>query len=348
MFNECEVLKSLYGVVLGCMNKFCGKIRSYRENGCLIAHTILALKEFDLIKEEVTNIIVNSLVKLLRNEPRYRRMEVVDLRRNDIKRYLIKLMEMTIVFHDLGKMAEGYLTNRRGFRHEIPSWIYMLFVKDIFNRLLKMKENFSWLVSSYKLYEQAALAVLLHHESMIWASVEWYEYLGDIIYEVINRLYRYSKRFDYLLLNTEMLNAFLYGLKHASNLGLLSNEIIITLEELIKRNEVLKKTINKLIPRYSAILNSNRSLSSNRLTFLMYYTLFIVDNRAALCRENTNNYWRIKYEKVIKELKERGDYELLVNTLKTELKNDIAFYATLSLIPKTLAQGEVLYRNDHH
>jgi len=183
---------------------------------------------------------------------------------------------------------------------------------------------------------------------MVWASVEWYEYLGDIIYEVINRLYRYSKRFEYLLLNTEMLNAFHYGLKHVVNLGLLSNEIIIALKELIKQYDVLKKTINKLIPRYSAILNSNRNLSSNRLAFLMYYMLFIVDNRAASCRENTNNYWRVKYEKVIKELKKGGDYELLVNMLKTELKNDIAFHTALSLIPKTLTRGEVSYRNDHH
>jgi len=336
MINECEILKSLYKVRPYCLNRYCGKIKSYRNNGCLIAHTILALKEFNLISKEVINILINSLIRLLRSEPRHRSKDIMNVSKDEIEKYLTKLMEITIVFHDIGKMARGYLINLRDFRHEISSWIHMLFIKDVFNKALNMRNSLSKVVSGYKLYEQAALAILLHHESIIWASVEEYGYLGDIIYEVVHKLYKYSKYSKNLLLDMEMLKAFYDGLKHTVDLGLLSSEVLMSLEGLIKRYEELAGSIRELIPKYSAILNSNRDLSSNRLTFPIYYTLFIVDNRAASCRENINNYWRIKYEKVVKAIKKEGNYELLVNMLRTELSNDITFHVSLSLIPRVI------------
>ncbi len=333
--SECSVLCSLSGIKMPC-KEFCSNVPSYREGGCLIAHTLLALKEYELIKDKVLNIISRLVRKTLSTSYIYASI-IRQFSNTYLKEYLDLLLRYAIIMHDLGKLSRYYVNGSvRSYRHEIVSWLYMLITKDVYVKVLISDlrfpnintELFERLLS--KLYDHASLAVLLHHESFLWKEAE--EERLDIIQEAQGLLARYGTRrfIRYLELNDNLLNAFIMGLKQANNvLKLIPASILRVLEEVPKLKLNIKEKLNKYIVRAQV---RDKKLSNMRITLLMYYLLFVVDNRAASAREGLNNYWLLIYKNVLKELRESPRYEELLMRLSRRSKGN-TLYVSLSLIP---------------
>jgi len=345
LINECEVLIKYHGIKPTCINS-CNKVRmnSYRNGGCLIAHVILVLRELKLIEKWVMEITTRSFKRMV--SKLYRHDRYLSVKNEDLTKYLSELYRLAIIFHDLGKLTNTYTSEKmpKWFRHEIPSWIYMLLAKEPFHELLKNYVGNDTIDTlndgNIKIYEQATLAVLIHHESYIWEWAEEYKLMTDIIYEVSRTLYSKllsSKHIEYLRINKELLNRFILGLRSALKYGLISDKALNTLTKLSSKYEEIISEPCLLFNRVSSFIRSlntstlRRALNS-RLTFTIYYILFMVDNRAASARDDISNYWLTKYRSLVESLKSKADYELLLRSLTKASKGN-ALHVSLSFIP---------------
>ena len=154
--RECMTLSSYY-FKPSCQGKLCGNIPSYyRENkgvGCLIAHTLLALCEYNEIRKRALSIISKMLIRAIKRRGINIRYDII----SSLEEFLDLSLALAILLHDLGKTSPQY-KKVKTFRHEALSSIYVYYLlREVEEKFMLKKGDIRML----KIPSQLASAVLL-------------------------------------------------------------------------------------------------------------------------------------------------------------------------------------------
>ena len=314
--KECMTLSSYY-FKPSCQGKLCGNIPSYyKENkgiGCLIAHTLLALCEYNEIRKRALSIVSKMLIRAIKRRGINIRHDIT----SSLEEFLDLSLALAILLHDLGKTSPQY-RKAKTFRHEALSSIYVYhLLREVEEKFAPTKEDIKML----KIPSQLASAVLLHHESYYWRELEESITMIDIT-QVINR-----KLTSYVPLRehncSNFINALIQNLREHKLLP----------EKAISYLETFSKIINKVYVnnlRHEVIMQIRdcRNITYNNLVLPLYYIIFLVDNRAASARRK---YWKETYSESIHEVKTRN-YEALMREI-FKIGGTYTLHVTLTLLP---------------
>ena len=299
--QECNVLKKRYIRPL-CASSICGRIPSYykggKGEGCLIAHTLLSLYEYERIREKILSILARIVKRELKRKESVKEYDI-----NTIYCLLDVTLTLTILLHDVGKLSTQYGKNRK-FRHEVLSSIYAwLLLEEYYNRL---NNSLKHIVNVLKLQNQVASSILLHHESFYWRELEELPTYIDLTHVVSRYIYKYKP------LEYEMYKMFVEALlPNLIKYKLVSEETlkgIKLLNDVIMRVYNAWEDVNKIMSR----IGESGEIRINNLVLPLYYILFLIDNRAASARDK---YWEEIY---VNNINTKGDYEALIkNIFKT-------------------------------
>mgnify|MGYP000218034965 CR=1 FL=1 len=169
-------------------------------------------------------------------------------------------VEVLAVMHDVGKLSSQYLEGKKIQHNVISSYIMLELCKDD-----ETIEN----------SKPVALAILLHHEAYHWKrllhlQIQPFHFVDSI--KTINEDIRLGDGYRLALDN---LSDFLKKMKIKAGLKLINR---------LKERNVYhydQREINRLLAE-----NAIRAKA-----FLLYWILYLADNRAASSRESHQNYW---------------------------------------------------------
>jgi len=312
--KECLVMREWFGIEPLC-RELCGKYLSHCKGGCLIAHTLLSLIEYNTIERKVvgpiSSLAIRSLLRRVNNQFNYTK--------NDVKYLLSNIMKLIILVHDIGKLSRRYCHNKE-FRHEIISFIYgsIIIEKWASRHNTRLRE----LYKKLNLGAQASIAILLHHESLYWRILE--ESISIDISVIITRRALRMLSSKYAYAEDEDVELFINAIiKNLAGYGLIGTDLISILRELPLINKEIIDNTGKIYDLLS-ILKGN--IFSYKLVLPMYYILFIVDNRAASARDL---YWRKSFRKALKFTR---NYNEFINSL-SKLTKEHTLHVSISILP---------------
>jgi len=262
--GECRILTRIFSECPPCLAT-CSKLRIFSHisegigEGCLIAHTVLAVIE----AERIRNVF---------QEPLYRVFNPRKLTADQ----LWEAMLSAILIHDLGKLTENYQSPRyKWIRHNrVSAAIAKRSLGKLFGSEIGLK---------------LAYGILLHHEAFEWKALEDSLKLNIIIE---------SPSFEKYTISEEKLKFFQEGLEKCLEKtysdGILNSAYRRTLSDiLINALDELRESSGKGL-RLADILEIQRFFRNFKCidyqgpAMIAYRIIYIADNRAASARER---YW---------------------------------------------------------
>lgn len=258
--GECKVLARILGRCPPCFTT-CSRLRifshiSEKGEGCLIAHTSLAIIE----AEKIRNVF---------QKPLYR---VFNPGKLDADR-LWEAMLSAILLHDLGKLTDNYQNPRSGWiRHNrVSAAIAKMSLEKLFGPEIGLK---------------LAYGILLHHEALEWKALEDSLKLNILLESVGFERYKVSE---------ERLELFREGLdeclEESHSAGIIDKACRETLGSvLVDAVDELRKNSGENL-RLADILEIQRffrCVDYQGPAMMAYRLIYLADNRAASARES---YW---------------------------------------------------------
>jgi len=315
--KECYVIRKWQRIEPLC-KELCGKYLSHCKGGCLIAHTLLSLIEYNAIEHKVvgsiSSLVMRSLARKIKNKFNYSK--------NDVEKLLTDIMKLIILTHDIGKLSKEYCYNKK-YRHEIISFIYGSMIIEKWAS--KLDTRLRELCKRLNLGVQASIAILLHHESLYWRILE--ESISIDISVIITRYALKMLSSKQAFAKDEDIKTFVDAItKNLTSYSLIGKELVSTLEELPAINKEITDNTSKI---YDLLSKVRGVILEYKLILPLYYILFIVDNRAASAR---NTYWRESFRKALGYAK---SYDDLINFL-SKLTREHTLHVSLSLLPPIL------------
>ncbi len=206
-------------------------------------------------------------------------------------------VESLAIMHDIGKLSRQYLEGARIQHNVVSSYITLELCKN---------EN-----EDERDSKPVALAILLHHEAIHWKKLHQQilprHFANSIITlkEIITLKDKYQLALDNL-------SAFLSKMKMQAGLKLI---------EKLKRRDFYLFNQNEI----NRLLAADKKIRAKAL--LLYWLLYLADNRAASSRESYKNYWT----EHLKKISFTSPSDLAEKILKNHPRPDISLTAiTLS------------------
>lgn len=143
--EECKFMEKAWNIKCECkvveFPSYFEKVNEeYKPEGCLVAHTVLALLETSNIEHRILNVI-SRVLKVLRGSEKVNPLNV---------------LYATILLHDIGKIDREYREFRKPGHNVISAWITEKILEGLFPESIVFT---------------SALSIFLHHEAYHWMEL---------------------------------------------------------------------------------------------------------------------------------------------------------------------------------